>query len=1043
MTDLRDVPVGSRVRIRTAPDRVGVITGDVQEIAGRRRWIVQFPEGPQRLPETNLELVLENQSIESLIGAGGFGGVHNLRGAITHSRLTGRLADVIYSMEATNTDFKPYQFKPVLNFLDSPSNGILIADEVGLGKTIEAGLIWTELRARTDASRLLVLCPAMLREKWRKELLHKFGIRAEVCSAKELLQKLRDHEGGVLSDFAVIVSIQGMRPPRGWDEGGSNETGAAKLARYINDSEVADALFDCVIIDEAHYLRNPDSQTHKLAHLVRPISDSMVLLSATPIQLRSDDLFHLLNIIDDENFEFKRGFDEVLEANGPLVALGSQLRAGASTTQSIEEAVRDCLIHPLHAQNRQLTELMQNLPSKTDLESVDYRIRLANRIERINLLASVVNRTRKRDVQSDKVIRVPKAESIPMTDVERLFYERVTDEVRNYCVAYDLFEGFMLTIPQRQLCSSMPAALRSWLKKIDKFDDDILYETAGGETQAVSTRDTSGGHSKVGPLVQKLAQLAVQIGGYEELKENDSKYAHLKSLLHQYWLDNPSKKVILFSFYRETLQYLRERLIEDGVEATLLMGGMGDQKDDLIDLFESPDGPNLMLATEVLSEGVDLQFSSALINYDLPWNPMRVEQRIGRIDRIGQNEERIFIWNFFYDDTLDDRIYRRLFDRLEVFKYALGDLEAVLGEKIRRLTFDLLSHSLSKSEENERIEQTSSAIEQQRQQQEELEQEAVQLQAHGDYVLNRVTAAKELQRYIDGKSLWIYVRDYLKRNYAGSEVNRLDTEPLTAEVRLSAVARSDLQAYITANRAVGTTSLVKATTGKRISCVFDNRVDFGKTAIEVINQYHPLVRFVAERVSKDDFHPLVAVSMNASQSPDGLSGTYFFVVKRWSTVGARMVERLVYRAVELGSGKQLPDEIAERLVGAAGAIGEDWQEARGRLENSAVVAAYHQLEVLLDDQFESYCAQMTMENEDRVDFLIRTLQGQIARQIRSREEAIEKLRNRGQERLIKANMGMIAKLEEKRDQRIAGFEQQRRINSDPQDVIVGVCHVPG
>ena len=162
---------GQRVRIKSAPDKIGVLTGEVQIVGGRKRWRVQFSDGSQRLPEKNLELVVENESIESLLNAGNFGSASNLRGAITHARLTGKLADVIYSMESTNTEFYAYQFKPVLNFLSSPSNGILIADEVGLGKTIEAGLIWSELRARENAKRLLIICPAVLREKWKKELL--------------------------------------------------------------------------------------------------------------------------------------------------------------------------------------------------------------------------------------------------------------------------------------------------------------------------------------------------------------------------------------------------------------------------------------------------------------------------------------------------------------------------------------------------------------------------------------------------------------------------------------------------------------------------------------------------------------------------------------------------------------------------------------------------------------------------------------------------------------------------------------------------------
>ncbi len=150
-----------------------------------------------------------------LFKQGKFGRARDLRGAITHIRLSGRLADLIYSMETTNTDFYPYQFKPVLNFLDSPSRGILIADEVGLGKTIEAGLIWTELRSRYDTRRLMVLCPAMLREKWKLELQRRFGMSASIMDTGDVLQTLKEYRAGNLSEFAIVASMQGLRPNEG------------------------------------------------------------------------------------------------------------------------------------------------------------------------------------------------------------------------------------------------------------------------------------------------------------------------------------------------------------------------------------------------------------------------------------------------------------------------------------------------------------------------------------------------------------------------------------------------------------------------------------------------------------------------------------------------------------------------------------------------------------------------------------------------------------------------------------------------------------
>ena len=242
--------------------------------------------------------------------------------------------------------------------------------------------------------------------------------------------------------------------------------------------------------------------------------------------------------------------------------------------------------------------------------------------------------------------------------------------------------------------------------------------------------------------------MAREIGNYEALKQNDTKYITLRNTLKEYWKSNQGFKVVLFSFYRETLKYLTERLTEDGVNAQILMGGMGDTKDRIVQDFKEKEQIQILLTSEVLSEGVDLQFSSALINYDLPWNPMRVEQRIGRIDRIGQKADRILILNLFYEDTIDDRIYNRLFKRLDIFTHALGDLEAVLGQKIRNLTYDLLRHDLSKEQEQQRIEQTASAIANEKQNQEELETEAAGLAAHGDYVLNKVSAAKEMRRFI-------------------------------------------------------------------------------------------------------------------------------------------------------------------------------------------------------------------------------------------------------------------------------------------------------
>jgi hypothetical protein len=186
-----DFRPGLRVRLKSNPARSGVLSGERSGSAALPRWQVIFGDRTDFVPGLALEPVPEAGSNPfSDMRQLRFGKPRDLRSALTHARLGGKLADLIYSLYTTNTDFYAYQFKPVLSFLDSPSRGILIADEVGLGKTIEAGLIWTELRSREDARRLLVLCPAMLQDKWKQELADRFGVDARKCSALDAVEVL-------------------------------------------------------------------------------------------------------------------------------------------------------------------------------------------------------------------------------------------------------------------------------------------------------------------------------------------------------------------------------------------------------------------------------------------------------------------------------------------------------------------------------------------------------------------------------------------------------------------------------------------------------------------------------------------------------------------------------------------------------------------------------------------------------------------------------------------------------------------------------------
>lgn len=188
---------GTVVRLKHDPSRAGQITDDTRVQAGRFYWAVRMADGSgiSWLPEAQLVADSAVQDPFEDLRKGKFSPPEALRRLLLHHRLTGRLREIIYSMDVTDTEFHAYQFKPVIKLLASPSQGLLIADEVGLGKTIEAGLIWTELVARFDCHRLLVICPKSLTEKWRVELWQKFSVDAKIVDAGELLGYLLRQSG--------------------------------------------------------------------------------------------------------------------------------------------------------------------------------------------------------------------------------------------------------------------------------------------------------------------------------------------------------------------------------------------------------------------------------------------------------------------------------------------------------------------------------------------------------------------------------------------------------------------------------------------------------------------------------------------------------------------------------------------------------------------------------------------------------------------------------------------------------------------------------
>lgn len=1028
-----ELKAGVRCRLKHDPGRIGVLTDRSRSAGAFKKLQVQFPEGAQFVPEDQLEAMPAEEDALDLLQRGRLGDELDLRLTLAHARLTGRLADVIYSMDVTGTDFYAHQFKPVVRLLNSVARGILIADEVGLGKTIEAGLLWTELRTRYDFRRLLVLCPAVLREKWQRELKNRFGVDAEILDARGTLNRLRQAANDETPSFAVIASLQGLRPRKRWRE--STDGGAAsELARFLLDREQADPLIDMCVVDEAHHLRNRETTTSQLARLARTVSDYIVLLTATPIHLRSNDLHELLRLVDEGMFDRGQSFTELLEANAPLVRARELVVGGApsgatSLPEHLELELRNADRNPLLQDNRQLKRLLDERVWTEDFSNPANVARVAERLDRLNLLGHTVTRTRRREVQEHRPERDVKAVPVEATPAEMEFYSNVTRLVRDYCMASDVSAAFLEVTPQRQMSSSMPAALRQW------------QQGTGGGYEALDDWT-----DEEGPLKSELIAQARQLGDLDALWTRDSKYERLSALLSDWLHKEPDSKVIVFSSYLATLDYLEERLKQRGIPCMVLQGSTSD-KDHAVEQFRQSPSAQVLLSSEVGSEGIDLQFAKLVINYDLPWNPMRVEQRIGRVDRLGQKASQIHVRNLFYKDTIDARIHERLMDRLGIFEGALGGLEPILGEVVRNLRKQLFTTHLTPEQEDQRIEQARFALENRRRAEEELEREAAHLTAYGDYVLRQIGAARDLHRSISAADLVKYVTDYLRMHYRGCLFRQIPGHDLLFDIDLSNEARFDLANFIRQEKLDGDSRLTRSSL-REVRCRFENstvpRIRRGE---EAINQFHPLVRFVSSRleVSEERRRPAVAVRLGASRLLGKVGpGIYGFSVQRWSVRGLRHAEKLSYAAIPVApAGDPLRSGDAELLIGAASSEGAAWLSAQGAVDTRILTELVEQGCVEPSERaFSAYVEELEAENEDRADMLQRMAERRFGTQRQRLTEQLQTYETMGPARLVPATMGRLRALEARADFRQREIERDRELKHGPAETVcVGLIRV--
>ena len=522
-------------------------------------------------------------------------------------------ADPLASLTCSKTMLLPHQVEAATRVLDAIRPRFLIADEVGLGKTIEAGLIIKEVLLKHSFERVLICTPATLLHQWRAELSSKFNEQFFILTGDILRRNPRILQ----TQKKVLVSVD-----------------LAKDERYL--SAFLEFGWDMAVFDEAHRLRRDRNKITRSYHFAEKISmrcKSLLLLSATPFRGKIDEIYYLIQLID----------PDIL---GP--------------------------IHPF---------LMKYESGSLNLQKK---------------LQPVVIRRRKVDV-GGFTQRFAKTVKIELSPAERNFYNEVTEYVRReYNRALDSgqrMRGFVMITFQKLLDSSPEALLRALQRRKEKLESmvyraafanrnagDALLEMIG-ETEEdygdweEDLEDTSEPGFDPQEVRFEILSLQKLIEAGRRL-QYDSKFEMLcKTLLSMQ--KKGHKKFLIFTQFKSTLDFLSARLLEKGFRVQDFHGSMSMQEKETAveNFFKECD---IFILTEAGGEGRNLQIATALFNYDLPWSPVKIEQRIGRIHRFGQEKD-VHIVNFACKDTVAERVLEVLENKIRIFEDALGESDTLLG----------------------------------------------------------------------------------------------------------------------------------------------------------------------------------------------------------------------------------------------------------------------------------------------------------------------------------------------------------------------------
>jgi ERCC4-related helicase len=629
----------------------------------------------------------------------------------------------------------PHQVRAFQRLYESWPPKLLIADEVGFGKTIQAGLLLRQAWLAGRARRILILTPKAVLKQWQVELREKFNLNWPIYDEQSLHWYASPGWPGEAvqpvsrqawhTQPVVLASSQLMRR-------------RDRAVELLHEAEP----WDLIILDEAHHARrrgggvgSADDRPNELLRLMQRLTErtqGLVLLTATPMQVSPVEVWDLLHVLGLPAAWHVQAFVDFFAAAAKPAPTSEDLAYMAALFRATEQTYGPIAVEDIQrfVPNRSRLKARKIVQALRDTATITIPLRQLETAERqaavrimkahtpIRSLISRHSRELLRHYQrtGQLTLRIAARQVqdrfVVLTAQERAVYEAVeayvSETYHNAVAEQKTAVGFVMTVYRRRLASSFAALAQTLERRLaglstqdteDIHDDEIADEAMDADEATTLAQEALRLEERraLARLLAMVRQLPV-----------DTKAQTLQDVLHEL-RQAGYQQMMIFTQYTDTMDFLRQALRQDIGVTVMCFSGRGGEvlgadgrwqavSREAVKRRFLAGQADIMLCTDAAAEGLNFQFCGALINYDMPWNPMRVEQRIGRIDRLGQAHETIQIANLHYDDTVETDVYVALRQRIGLFEAIVGRLQPILAT----VPGALATVALSRAEERER-----------------------------------------------------------------------------------------------------------------------------------------------------------------------------------------------------------------------------------------------------------------------------------------------------------------------------------------------------